>query len=136
MFAPPTIPIRVECPPGACNCEREHLLADPLADLRILRLTREEERRLIERIEQIDSYPALLRLVEKLHEQLGVVLQIRPSALEVRSVRGLAIGLLMQPGLCKKTRQSVPAAVRRCLDRHPDIVYALLNAHDLLGQQG
>jgi hypothetical protein len=27
----------------------------------------------------------------------------------------------------------VPAAVRRCLDQHPEITFALLDAHDLLG---
>ena len=27
----------------------------------------------------------------------------------------------------------VPAAIRRCLDRHPEIAYAVLDAHDLLG---
>jgi hypothetical protein len=36
--------------------------------------------------------------------------------------------------VCKKLRQSVAAAVRRCLDRNPDITFALLNAHDLLGE--
>jgi hypothetical protein len=51
----------------------------------------------------------------------------------VRTARGLNIQLAPCPGLCKKTRQAVPAAVRRCLDNHPDIVYAILNAHDLLG---
>jgi hypothetical protein len=35
--------------------------------------------------------------------------------------------------VCKKLRQSVPAAVRRCLDRQPEIVFALLDAHDLFG---
>jgi hypothetical protein len=28
----------------------------------------------------------------------------------------------------------VPAAIRRCLEQQPHIVYALLDAHDLLGQ--
>ncbi len=41
MNAP--FPIRTECPPGACTCRREELLADPNADIRVLRLTREEE---------------------------------------------------------------------------------------------
>jgi hypothetical protein len=35
--------------------------------------------------------------------------------------------------LCRKTRQSIPAAVRRCLDQHPDIAFAILDAHDLFG---
>jgi hypothetical protein len=51
----------------------------------------------------------------------------------VRTVRGIVIALEDKPGLCKKLRQSVPAAIRRCLDQKPEITYALLNAHDLLG---
>lgn len=124
-------PIRTECPPGACSCARDQLLADPAADLRVLRLTREEEKRLIARIEAVTSWDELQRLGGKLHEQLGIELSIRPSAKEVRTVRGLAIALADQPGLCRKLRQSIPAAVRRCLDTHPDIVYAILNAHGL-----
>ncbi len=133
MLSPLTFPIRVECPPGACVCERERLLEDPQADLRVLRLTREEEKRLLERIEAVDSYAGLLHLSKKMQEQLGIALHIQPGANEVRTVRGLGISLEQMPGLCKKTRQNVPAAVRRCLDRHPEIVYAILDAHDLLG---
>lgn len=126
-------PIRKECPPGACVCERERLLDDPRADLTILRLTKEEEKRLIERIEAIASYAELQRIGARLAEQLGIALRIEPGANEVRTVRGLSIQLVEQPGLCKKTRQAIPAAIRRCLDRHPEIVYAILDAHDLLG---
>jgi hypothetical protein len=133
MLSPVTFPIRVECPPGACVCDRERLLEDPQADLRVLRLTREEEKRLLERIEAVDSYAGLLHLSKKMQEQLGIALHIAPGANEVRTVRGLGISLEQTPGLCKKTRQNVPAAVRRCLDRHPEIVYAILDAHDLLG---
>lgn len=133
MLSPVPFPIRVECPPGACACQRDRLLEDPQGDLRILRLTREEEKRLLERIEAIDNYDGLLHLARKMHENLGVTLHIAPGANEVRTVRGLSIHLEEQPGLCKKTRQNVPAAVRRCLDKHPEIVYAILNAHDLLG---
>ena len=42
----PPFAIRTECPPGACVCGREALLNDPDADLRVLRLTRDEEKRL------------------------------------------------------------------------------------------
>lgn len=135
MLQAVTFPIRVECPPGACVCERERLLGDPQGDLRVLRLTREEEKKLLARIEAITSYGDLLRLAEKLQQNLGVVLHIAPGPNEVRTVRGLHIVLDEQPGLCRKVRQSVPAAIRRCLDLHPDIVYALLDAHDLFGQQ-
>jgi len=133
MLSQPPFPIRKECPPGACVCGRDDLLNDPQGDIRILRLTREEEKRLLERIENITSYEELKRIGERMQAQLGIVLQIAPSAREVRTVRGLSIQLADQPGLCRKTRQNVPAAIRRCLEKNPDIVYAILNAHDLLG---
>jgi hypothetical protein len=126
-------PIRVECPPGACVCEREVLLGDPAADMRVLMLTREEEKKLLARIDAISSYAELCKLEERLQANLGVVLRITPSVHEVRTARGLSIVLDERTGLCRKVRQSVPAAIRRCLDRHPEIVYAILNKHDLLG---
>ena len=133
MLNQPPFPIRKECPPGACICGRDDLLNDPQGDTRILRMTREEENRLIERIENITSYEELKRIGERMYAQLGIVLQIAPGNREVRSVRGISIRLADQPGLCRKTRQNVPAAIRRCLEKNPDIVYAILNAHDLLG---
>ena len=127
-------PIRIECPPGLCVCERERLLADPQADARILMLTREQEKKLLERIERVTSYAELQHVGKLLFDQLGVTLRIAPSAVEVRTVRGLAIVLGELPGLCRKTRQAIPAAIRRCLEQHPEIVYAILDAHDLFGQ--
>ncbi|HYD80255.1 MAG TPA: hypothetical protein VEC06_10640 [Paucimonas sp.] len=126
-------PIRQECPPGACICDRDRLLDDPRGDLRILRLTAAEEKKLVARIESIASYTELKHIQEKMHAQLGIVLEIRPSVNEVRTLRGIGIRVAEQPGLCKKTRQAIPAAVRRCLERHPEITYAILDAHDLLG---
>ena len=131
----PPFPIRKECPPGACDCERELLLDDPQADLRILRLTKEEEKRLLERIEAIASYPELMRVGQRLEEQLGVTIRIAPGPNEVRTARGFQIELSQRPGLCRKTRQAVPAAVRRCLERHPEIAFAILNSHDLFAGQ-
>lgn len=138
MPQPLPFPLRKECPPGACVCGREELLAawehqPDGADVRILRLTREEEKKLIARIEAIATFAELGRMEQKMQENLGMVLQITPSVHGVRTVRGLSIKLADQPGLCRKTRETIPAAVRRCLDAHPDIVYALLNARDLLG---
>lgn len=132
MPQPVPFPIRKECPPGACICERESLLLTPGADIRILRLTRDEEKKLLARIDSIANYAELKHLEQRMQEQLGIVVRITPSVHGVRTVRGLSIRLLELPGLCRKTRQSVPAAIRRCLDQHPDIVYAILNAHDLL----
>jgi hypothetical protein len=122
---------RHPCPPGACNCERERLDA-PDADRRILLLTRDEEKRLLERLERIDSLADLERMQRKLQEQLGVRLEIFPGHNEVRTMRGISIVLHQQVGLCRKTRQSIPAAIRRGLEARPDIAWALLNANDLL----
>jgi hypothetical protein len=127
-------PIRVECPPGLCVCEREQLLADPAADKRILMLTREQEKKMLERIERVDSCTQLQHVGKLMRDQLGIELTIFPAAREVRTVRGLAIQVREFPGLCRKTRQAIPTAIRRCLEQHPEIVYAILDAHDLFGQ--
>jgi hypothetical protein len=126
-------PIRNECPPGACVCERERLLADPNGDLRPLRITRQEELRLLARIERISTYEDLKHVQDLIRSHVGAELRITPGPNEVRTVRGIVIVLEDRPGVCKKLRQSVPAAVRRCLDQHPEITFALLDAHDLLG---
>ncbi|QQB37409.1 hypothetical protein I6I07_12800 [Achromobacter deleyi] len=125
-------PIRQECPPGACMCDRDRLLADPAADARILRLTKEEEKRLVARLENIASLEDLRAMQDRMQAQLGIVVRIVPSDNEVRTSRGIAIQLDDQPGLCRKTRSSIPAAIRRGFDNKPEIVYALLNERDLL----
>lgn len=128
-----TVRLRKECPPGACICERDALLASPQADARILLLTREEEQRLIARIERIDSHADFLKVQALMRQQLGLELEVTPSVHGVRTVRGLDIQLRPMRGLCRKTRQAVPTAVRRCFENHPTVVYELLNARDLLG---
>ena len=132
---PPTLPIRTECPPGACVCDRDALLQDPQADARVLLLTREEEKRLLQRLEQITSLADLRRLQDRMEQQLGIRLTIAPGPNEVRTMRGIRIEVEGPPGLCRKTRQSIPAAIRRALERRPEIAYRLLDAHDLFGQQ-
>ena len=135
---PPVLPfpIRKECPPGACVCGREDLLnawERDGADIRVLRLTREEEKRLVEKIEAIASYEELGHIKQRLRELLGIELTITPSIHGVSTVMGLSIKLAEQPGLCRRTHEALPAAVRRCFREHPEIVYALLNSRDLLG---
>ncbi|MBB1627666.1 hypothetical protein [Achromobacter sp. UMC71] len=125
-------PIRQECPPGACECDRDRLLADPAADARILMLTKEQEKILVARLERIDSLEDLRAMQGRMQAQLGIVVRIAPSDNEVRTSRGIAIQLDEQPGLCRKTRSSIPAAIRRGFDNKPEIVYALLNERDLL----
>ncbi|WP_409277897.1 hypothetical protein [Pseudomonas defluvii] len=127
-----SFPIRQPCPPGACDCDREQLLDSPGADQRILLLTRQEEKRLLERLENLESLADLERMKRRMYEQLGIHLDIAPGFNEVRTMRGIGIHIGAQTGLCRKTRQSIPAAIRRALERRPEIAYELLNAHDLL----
>lgn len=127
-----TPPVRPPCPPGACICEREQLLDAPGADLRILRLTRQEEKRLLERLETLQDLTDLARLQQRMFEQLGLQVRVEPGFGEVRSMRGIRIEIEALPGLCRKTRQAIPAAIRRALERNPAMAFELLNAHDLL----
>lgn len=133
MAEPIPFSLRKECPPGACVCGRDSLSLDPAADLRVLRLTREEEKKLIAHIDTISSHAGLTHLAALLQAQLGIALRITRRAREVRTVRGFTIELIERPGLCRKTRVALPAAIRRCLDRHPEIAFALLDEQDLLG---
>jgi hypothetical protein len=132
-MSPPSFPIRTECPPGACVCAREQLLRAPDGDMRVLRLTREEEKRLVERLENLASLADLRRLEARMAEQLGIRLRMTVSVNEVRTVKGIAILVEEQPGLCRKTRQALPAAIRRSMERHPQIVFDLLDEGGLFG---
>lgn len=101
MTTPP--PLRQPCPPGACDCGREHLVDHPQAARRILLLTRQEEKRLLERLENLKDLEDLQRLQQRLYENLGIRVHIAPGYNEVRTMRGIVIELDDQPGLCRKT---------------------------------
>ena len=60
--------IRNPCPPGACQCDRERLLADPASDKRVLALTRDEEKRLLARLEAIATLPELKHMIERMRQ--------------------------------------------------------------------
>ena len=122
---------RQTCPPGACICGRDGLFDNPTADLRFLRLTRPEEKRLLERLENLDSFSDLERIQQRMAEQLGIHLHVAPGRNEVRSMRGIAVHIDELPGLCRKTRQAIQAAIRRSLEKRPEIAYRVLDAHDL-----
>ena len=124
--------IRQPCPPGACDCDREQLLQTPGADVRILTLTRQEEKKLIARLEDLKSLQDLERMQQLMYQQLGIRVHVAPGHTEVKSMRGIQIVIDELPGMCRKTRQSIPAAIRRGLENRPDIAFELLNAHDLL----
>ena len=100
----------------------------------MLRLTRDEERRLLERLEALESLTELRRLEARLVEQLGIRLQITIGPREVRTSRGIAVLVLEQPGLCRKIRQSIPAAIHASMARHPQIVFDLLDEQGLFGE--
>ncbi|ADU99351.1 hypothetical protein HF896_08445 [Alicycliphilus denitrificans] len=126
MSAQP-FPIRTECPPGSCVCERDALMRAPGGDVRILRLTRDEEKRLVQRLENLTSLADLRHMEQRLFEQLGVRLSITASPHEVRTLRGIAILVHAQPGLCRKTRKAIPEAIRKSMERRPEIAYGLLD---------
>ncbi len=123
--------IRQPCPPGACVCDREQLLDTPGTDQRILQLTRQEEKKLIDRLEDLQSLQDLERLQQRMYELLGIRVHVAPGHTEVKSMRGIQIVIDELPGMCRKTRQSIPAAIRRGLEKRPEIAYRLLDAHDL-----
>lgn len=127
-----SIATRQPCPPGACNCEREQLVEIPGGDTRILLLTRSEEKRLLERLESVSSLEDLEHMQRRMYQQLGIRVSIAPGFNEVRSMRGIVIDIAEQIGLCRKTRQVIPAAIRRALEQRPEIAYRLLDSHDLL----
>jgi len=112
---------------------RDELLEAPGSDVRILLLTRHEENRLLERLANVQSLEELERLQQRMFEQLGIRMTIAPGHNEVRSMRGIAVEFAEQPGLCRKTRPAIAAAVRRGLAQRPEIAWRLLDAHDLLG---
>ena len=131
MNTPASLLLRTECPPGACNCGREALLRQPQPDLRILRLTREEEKRLLQRLERLASLADLRHMLERMRQQLGLEVQINTSGREVRTLRGITILVIERPGLCRKTRQAIPAAIKRSLELRPDIAFELLDEQSL-----
>ena len=134
MVGKPTIysfPIRTECPPGACNCGREALLQSPDGDLRVLRLSREDEKQLLRRLEKLSSLCDLKHMEELMEVQVGIRLSISTSPNVVRSLRGITILVHEQPGLCRKTRQAIPAAIKRSLEQQPAIVHEILNVGGL-----
>jgi hypothetical protein len=125
-------PMRSPCPPGACDCGRDLLVEMSDADLRILLLTREQEKVLLARLETLKDLADLRHLQNRMYEQLGIRVDISPGFHEVRTMLGIDIQIEKIPGLCRKTRKSIPAAIRRGLSNNPQIAFELLNAHDLL----
>ena len=81
------------------------------------------------------SLADLRRLQDRMEQQLGIRLTIAPGPNEVRTLRGITILVHEQRGLCRKTRQSIPAAIRQALERRPEISYELLDEGGLFGGQ-
>ncbi|MGK9546243.1 hypothetical protein O6486_24740, partial [Salmonella enterica subsp. enterica] len=76
--------IRQPCPPGVCVCDREQLLQAPDADLRVLSLTRQEEKKLIERLEDLKSLQDLEHMQQRMYELLGIRVHVAPGHTEVK----------------------------------------------------
>lgn len=127
----PPFPLRTECPPGACICARGALLADQQGDLRILRLSRADEKSLLQRLENLRDLADLRHLEKRMEQQLGIRLTLVTSPRGVRSLRGILIRVQEQPGLCRKTRQAIPAAIRRGIEKRPQIAWEIANAGGL-----
>jgi hypothetical protein len=66
-----------------------------------------------------------------MEQQIGIRLHISTGPNAVRSLRGITILVQEQPGLCRKTRQAIPAAIKRSLEQRPDIAYEILNVGGL-----
>ena len=66
-----------------------------------------------------------------MEEQLGIRLRIAPAFGEVRSMRGIRMRF-EAAGALPQDPPAIPAAIRRGLEKRPEVAYALLNAHDLL----
>lgn len=130
-----SLPIRTECPPGTCNCGRDALMQNPDGDPRILRLTREEEKQLLRRLENLSSLGDLKHMEERMMQQVGICLSINTSPNEVRSLRGITILVHDMPGLCRKTRRSIPAAIKRSLENRPEIAHEILNMGGLFDDE-
>ena len=87
----PSPAVRSPCPPGACICGRDPLQEQPGADLRILRLTREEEKVLLARLEKLKNLDDLKHLQKRMFEQLGIRVEVAPGFHEVRTMLGIEI---------------------------------------------
>ncbi|MCX7278905.1 MAG: hypothetical protein NTZ15_16555 [Burkholderiales bacterium] len=66
-----------------------------------------------------------------LQVQLAIMLTIALGANEVQTMRGFHIQVEEQPGMCRKAKQAIPAAVRRCLEDRPAIAFEILDANGL-----
>jgi hypothetical protein len=109
-------------------------MQNPDGDLRILRLTREDEKQLLRRLESLNSLSDLKHMEVRMEQQLAIRLTVNISANEVRSLRGITILVLEQLGLCRKTRQAIPVAIKRSLELRPEIAHEILNMGGLFGQ--
>ena len=123
--------MRAGCPAGACICARAAVLENPDADWRVLRLTRADEKRLVQRLEALRDLADLRHMEQRMEQQLGIRLAIVTSPGGVRTLRGIMIRVQDQPGLCRKTRQAIAAAIRRSLEQRPEIAYEIANAGGL-----
>ena len=125
------LPLRAGCPAGACICGRAALLQDPDADWRVLRLSTLDEKNLVQRLQSLRDLADLRHVEARMEQQLGIRLTLVTSARGVRTLRGIVIRVQDQPGLCRKTRQAIAAAIRRSLAQRPQIAWEIADAGGL-----
>ncbi len=82
---------------------------------------------MLERLENLGSLGELRQMQERMAQQLGIRLSITPNPRGVHSLRGIVILVHEQPGLCRKTRQAIPAAIKKSMAARPRIAYELLD---------
>ncbi|MOA55990.1 hypothetical protein D3C78_1798910 [compost metagenome] len=85
----------------------------------------------MQRLENLSSLADLRHMQQRMQLQLGLELEIQTSAREVRTLRGITILVLERPGLCRKTRQAIPAAIKRSFEQRPEIAFELLDEESL-----
>lgn len=123
--------MRAGCPAGACICGRAALLQDPDADWRVLRLSALDERNLVQRLQSLRDLADLRHMEQRMEQLLGIRLAIVTSPRGVRTLRGIVIRVEDQPGLCRKTRRAIVAAIRYSLMQRPQIGWEIANAGGL-----
>ena len=96
-------------------------------------LTRSEEKKMLERLENLGSLADLRRMQERMEQQLGIRLSITQSPNEVRSLRGIAILVHEQPACAARHGRPSRLPSRKAWTPTPQITFDLLDESGLFG---
>src|SRR3546814_19133158 len=100
-------------------CGRDALLQTPGSDLRILCLNRQEEKHLLQRLENIQSLDELKRLQQRMYENLGIRLSVEPGYNDVRTMRGIALEFKEQRSEERRVGNACVSTVRSRWSPYP-----------------